>query len=110
MPDRCGADIVRTTDFTIRRGSRMGDHAPPVTVQRCESSAELVTHGEGGGLGTIAHLQLLQNAGDVRLCGAASDEERACDLIIRPSQDEEAEYFGFAGGETEGSVMLRRTP
>src|SRR4051812_42210005 len=46
MLDATSADIVRNTDFGLRRGSRMGGHAAPFRepVQWRERLAEVVTH------------------------------------------------------------------
>ena len=55
--------------------------------------------GVDDGLGAVAELELLQDAGDVGLDGAIADDEPGGNLGVGESAGEELEHLKFAGGE-----------
>jgi hypothetical protein len=51
-------------------------------LRRLRASDQMVADGQGGGLRAVAHLELGEQVGDVRLDGAIADEEHVGDLLV----------------------------
>ena len=100
---RRGAHREDSPSFGVGRGEKYTYGAGG----RESGSDEAVAEGGGGGGGAGGGAELGADGGDVLGGGAAGDEERCGDLLVRPPLDQQAQDVAFAGSEVRCVVAGR---